>query len=231
MNVKLSQSFWIGFLALVVLSPSALATPEEDVASAQEALSHEEVDTADKFLRKAAEQNYAPAQVGLGDLMHSTQEYDEAVGWYLMAAYQGDAAAAFNLGQMYAVGESVEQNSAKALYWVKLAAEKNYLLAVDVLATAYQNGDLGVKVDPDQAKIWADRIPPLRAAANKIVAARMAKLRAEKKAQYEAAVKKFGEDKAAAEKTALEEANKAADAADENIEKKPAEQTQSPPSK
>jgi hypothetical protein len=158
--------------------------------------------------------------------MHSTQENDEAVGWFLMAAYQGDAAGAYNLGQMYAVGEGVEKNSEKALYWIKHAAEKNYLPAVEVLASAYRKGNLGLTIDLDQAKNWESKLPALRAAAKKIIDQELAASAAAKKAAYEAAVEKAAAKKVAAKKADDEAAAKKVDDEDEATAKKAAEKTE-----
>jgi TPR repeat protein len=227
MSIRLSQSFGIGILALIVLSsPAALADPAGDMARAQEALNREDITEAAKIFRQAAEQNYVPAQVGLGELMHTTQEYEEAVGWFIMAAYQGDAAGAYDLGQMYAVGEGVEKNSEKALYWFKFAANKNYLPAVEILATAYRNGDFGLTIDLDQAKNWESKLPALRAAAKKITDQEFAASMAAKKAAYEAAVAKAAAKKGAAKKSDDEAAVKKVDDEDEATAKKAAEKTE-----
>lgn len=211
MGISLSQSFGVGILALIVLSSVALADPAGDVARAQEALNHDDIREAAKILRQAAEQNYTPAQVELGELMRSTQEYDEALGWFLMAAYQGDAAGAYGLGQMYDVGEGVEKNLVKALYWTKHAADKNYLPAVEVLATAYRKGGLGLTIDLDQAQNWESKLPALRAAAKRIVDEKLAASAAAKKAANEAAVKEAAAKKAAAKKADDETAAKRVD--------------------
>ena len=226
MSIRLGQLFGIGILALIVVSPVALADPAGDVARAKEALDREEITEAAKIFRQAAEQNYAPAQVGLGELMHTTQEFDEAVGWFLMAAYQGDAAGAFDLGQMYAVGEGIEKNSEKALYWMKFAANKNYLPAVDVLATAYRKGDLGLTIDLDQANKWESRLPALRAAAQKIFEEKLAALKAAQKETRKAAIEEAAAKKAAAKKAENEAAVKKVDDADESTAKKAADKSE-----
>jgi hypothetical protein len=215
MSIKFSQSCGIGILTLMLLSPVAFADTAGDVAKAEEAMTREDLREAAKFYRQAAEQNYLPAQVSLGQLMHDTQEYEEASGWFIMAALQGDAAGAFNLGQMYSAGEGVEKNSEKALYWVKFAANKNHLPAVEVMAMAYKNGDLGLPIDLDQAKNWESRLPALRAAQKKIIDEKMAATRAAMKVKFDADVKKAVENKAAAKKSDDEAAAKKVDQADD----------------
>jgi TPR repeat protein len=155
----------------------------------------------------------------LGQFTHDSQDYDEASGWFIMAALQGDAAGAFGLGQMYAVGEGLEKNPEKALYWIKFAANKNHLPAVEVMVSAYKNGDLGLPIDLDQAKTWESRVPALRAASQKVMDTKMATTRAAMKAKFETDVKKAAEDKAAAKKSSDEAAAKKVDNADEAVAK------------
>lgn len=221
MDIKLSQSFWIYGLMLMLLSlsPVAFADVAGDIAKAEEAVTREDATEAAKYYRQAAEQNYIPAQVSLGELLHASQDYEEASGWFIMAAFQGDAAGAFNLGQMYAVGEGVEKSSEKALYWIKFAANKNHLPAVEILVMAYKNGELGLPIDLDQAKIWESRLPALRAAQQKIIDAKMAATKAATKAKFEEDVKKAAENKAAAKKSGNEAAAKKVDNADEAVAK------------
>jgi TPR repeat protein len=222
MNMRLSQPFWIGILALIVLTPVAFADPAGDMALGETALLREDITEAAKYYRQAAEQNYAPAQVGLGELMHATQEFEEAVGWFIMASYQGDAVGAFDLGQAYAVGEGVEKNLEKALYWVKFSANKNYLSAVELMASAYKNGELGLPINIEQAKVWEAKLPALRAASAKIVDQKIAANRAARKATYEAAVAKAAAQKADAKKSADDTAIKKVDDEDEAAAKKAA---------
>jgi TPR repeat protein len=225
MSIRLSHSFGIGILVLIALSPVAFADAEGDMALAITALKHDDIFEAEKYFRKAAEQNYVPAQVQLGELKHAALENEEAVGWFLMAAYQGDAAGAYDLGEMYASGEGVELNVAKAVYWINHSAEKNYLPAVEVLVNAYRAGDLGLKIDLDKVKSWESKSIPLRAAAKKVEDARIAAEIAEKKAAYKAAVEKKAADEAAAKKAADETAAKKVDDEDEATAKKAAEKS------
>lgn len=214
MNIKHSQLLGISILALLVLSPAAFADIAGDMARVQTALDEQDLTTAAKLLRPIAEQNYFPAQVALGELMHSSQENEEAFGWFMMAAYQGDAAAAYNLGQMYASGEGVDQNLGKALYWIKIAADKNYLAAVQAMVAAYRDGGLGLTVDIDQAKKWEAKVGPLTAAASRAADKLLAETRAAQRAAYEAAMKAEAEKKEAAKKAADDAAVKKVDDAD-----------------
>jgi hypothetical protein len=223
MNINLSNTFVIGILLLITLSPAALADTSEDVpiefAIAQQALDEQDLNEAAIHFRKAAEQNYLPAQTAMGDLLRISQDYEDSFGWYLTAAYQGDAAAEYALGRAYAGGEGVEKNSAKALYWIKHSAEKNYVAAAETLAVAYRNGNLGLTKDIEQAKKWEARLPALRAAENKELKEKLAALRS---AQIRARIDAFkaaAARKEAAKKAEDEAVTKKVDAADVATEK------------
>ena len=82
--------------------------------------------------------------------------------WFRKAADQGDAAGEFGLGRMYATGESVKKDTEKAVNWIRRAAEKDYLPAVDVMAQAYRIGDLGLAIDVQQSQFWETRARTLR---------------------------------------------------------------------
>ncbi len=226
MNIKHSQSFGIGLLALIAMTSYAFADVAGDMALAEKFLNREDVTEAAKMYRKAAEQNYLPAQVALGGLMHTTQEFDEAFGWFMMAAYQGDAAAAYNLGQMYLVGEGAEKNLVKALYWIKTSADKNYLPGVKIMALAYQSGDLGLKVDLEQAKKWEATMTALGSAEKKVVKTELKAARTATRAAYEAAEKDAAATKEASEKAADESAEKKVDEADEAAATKAADKSE-----
>ncbi|MDS4057067.1 MAG: tetratricopeptide repeat protein [Candidatus Contendobacter sp.] len=63
-----------------------------------------------------------------------------------LKAEQGDAAAQFRLGQMYAKGEGVKQDYAQARQWYQKAADQGHADAQFNLGTMYANGQ-GVKQD------------------------------------------------------------------------------------
>ncbi len=226
MSINLSQSFVIGIVLLIGFSPAALADPAGDVALAEQAMDEQDLHEAAIYYRKAAEQNYLPAQTALGELLHTSEDFEEAVGWFLMAAYQGDAAAAYDLGQAYANGEGVEKSFGKAVYWITHAAEKNYLSAVQALAAAYRTGDFGLAKDLDQAKKWESRLPALREASQKAFAEKLVKLRTERKEARIAAIKEDIAKKEAAKKAEDNAAAKKVDDADEVTAKKAAEKTE-----
>lgn len=216
MSARHSQTFWVGILfALSMLSSVALADPaasvtpasgtpadpEQLMARAEKALDQEELVEAVNLYAQAAELNYTPAQVAMGDYMVAGEFFDSAVGWYLMAATQGNAAGQYGLAELYYAGKGIEKDEAKALYWYRRSAAKNFLPSVKVMALAYRKGGFSgqVPVDLDQAKSWDAKVSRLSAI--------------EKKAADEktAALKKIAEDEAAAD-AAAKKANKSKEA-------------------
>jgi len=185
MKAKISQPFWVGALLFNMLSSAALAdeppaTPLTSAAlsnmkvpedpkmiaeKAQTALNDEDLVTAMKLFYQAALQNYIPAQVQMGQFAQSAETYEEAVGWYLTAAMQGDARGQFYLSGLYSEGLGIEKDPAKALYWTRRSAAQDYLPAVKAMARAYRMGGFSgqVKVDLDQAKLWEAKIARLEA--------------------------------------------------------------------
>ena len=80
-----------------------------------------------KWYRKAADQNYAPAQSNLGFCYDNgrgvAQDYVEAVKWYRKAAEQGHTEAQFNLGYCYLNGQGVGKDKVEAYAWFSMAAK------------------------------------------------------------------------------------------------------------
>ena len=68
-------------------------------------------------------------------------------------AEQGDAAAQFNLGLMYADGDGVPKDAVEAVKWYRKAAEQGNAKAQTNLGLMYANGD-GVPKDQTEAVKW-----------------------------------------------------------------------------
>ena len=81
----------------------------------------------------------------------STQEQDAAA--LRLAAEQGDAEAQNGLGNAYANGAGVPENTSEAVRWFRLAADQGYAVAQANLGLAYTYG-VGVLPDPAQAVRW-----------------------------------------------------------------------------
>jgi TPR repeat protein len=61
---------------------------------------------------------------GLG----TKQDFEQAAACYVKAASQGNAKAAFNLAFLYAHGQGVEQDLAKAYQWYRVSELQGYAL-------------------------------------------------------------------------------------------------------
>jgi TPR repeat protein len=107
--------------------------------------------------RKAAEQNYAPAQNNLGASYENgrgvPKDDQQAIAWYRKAAEQNYAPAQSNLGAMYQNGQGDRKDEQQAIAWYRKAAEQNYAPAQSNLGVMYQNGQ-GVRRDDQQAIAW-----------------------------------------------------------------------------
>jgi len=206
MSTKHVRSLLVYAFCFILISPAAnAATAEEEWWLSEKFFNEGDVRESAVHLRLAAEQNHLAAQNRLGEHMWGSDDYEEAFGWFLTAAFQGDAAAQFNLGQQYANGTGTEPSPEKALYWAKKSAEQNYFPAVEMLSVLYagkldkdtqktdpvKNG-YGIAPNQEQADFWKAKLPELQ----KNEARRLKRLKAEQE-------KKAIEEK---EKRAAEEA-------------------------
>lgn len=199
MNARHQRTLRNGILAFCLLSSVALADNAEDMARANDFYDKQEMTNAAEIFKKLASQNYLPAQVRLGDLLDYSEIHEVAVGWYIMAAFQGNPEGAYGLGRAYNTGLGIKKDPDQALYWYKFAADKDNLNAVMVLEKAYLKGDaagLSVPVDLKQAEYWKAKRIILDAAHTKEFEEKLA------------AEKKKREEKAAGIKKADEEAAK-----------------------
>ena len=178
MSVKCKSIFWCCF-AVYCLTSSVVgeelakvtdegASDPEDPAElfllSEKATDRQDIKESLRLLLKSANENYTPAQVRLGEYLDYSEYDEDAVGWFMTAAFQGNIKGAFGLAKMYAEGEGVEKNEGKAFFWFKFAAEKDHIGAIKVLANAFEFGRLGKQIDLVQAKYWKDKLPALEAA-------------------------------------------------------------------
>lgn len=114
----------------------------DDLINANEAL---------KWLRRAAEQNYADSQCDLGGWYERGYFYDGLVSpiaqdesaaavWYRKAAEQGHKEAQCKLGVMYVEGRGVFQDIQAGLDWLRQAAVQGDAEAPYQLARLYHSG-------------------------------------------------------------------------------------------
>ena len=143
---------------VVAFCAAAYAGPVEDYNKGLDYYDKKgDVASAIKFLKKSSDAGYAPAQALLGYIYDQSEQDKEAVEAYKKAAAQGNAAGLFGLGGMYAKGEGVKADMEKALDFITRAAEKDCLLAVDVLCSTYRKGGLGVAADPEKFAYWKNK--------------------------------------------------------------------------
>ena len=106
-----------------------------------------------EWYRKAAAQNYAPAQFGLfvfyANGFGVAKDEAEASRLVRQAAELGYAPAQFTLAVRYATGSGVTQDDAEAARWYRKAADQGLALAQFNLAGKY---DIGLGVTKDQAE-------------------------------------------------------------------------------
>jgi len=110
-----------------------------------------------KWFSKAAEQNFAPAQYGMGTCCANGQglakDGAEAVKWYRKAANQNLAVAQYNLGVCYRDGQGVAKDEEEGAIWFRKAADQNLAIAQYNLGVCYDNGQ-GVAKDSLKAVKW-----------------------------------------------------------------------------
>ena len=109
------------------------------------------------YYRKAAEAGYVPAQIRLAYLLDKSEENEEAVKWYQIAADTGDAEAEHGLAEMYAAGDGIAQNNSEALRLFTSSANKGFKPSVRIMAAAYEEGEMGVRADYEKAREWLEK--------------------------------------------------------------------------
>ena len=129
-------------------------SPEENVRLAEEAFDKSDIIRAMSYYRKAAEAGHGPAMSRLAYLLDKSEENEEAIEWLKKAVEIGDPEAQFELARMYAYGEGIKQDKKAAFELFTQSAEQKYAPAIRVLALAYENGDLGLRIDYELTQQW-----------------------------------------------------------------------------
>ena len=109
------------------------------------------------WLRKAAVQGYADAQVQLGVCYQQglgvEKDLPQALAWFRRAADQGNARGQLQVALAYRRGDGVAPDLKQALGYLQRAAEQGHPKAQFELGVAYRDG-LAVAPDPEQAAFW-----------------------------------------------------------------------------
>jgi TPR repeat protein len=116
--------------------------------------------SAASWMLKSAEQEYVPAQTGMGELYIAGAKDDgpiphrgDAEKWFRLAAAQGDANAQFWLGAAYQRGWFGAFDDQEALKWLRKAAAQGLPNAQFRLGQMYEDGE-GVPESNPLAASW-----------------------------------------------------------------------------
>ena len=90
------------------------------------------IEEGKKWLRKAADQGHASAQ----DVLKEIEEFEKKTN-HLLSAEEGDARAQFVVAGEYYSGICRVQDTDKAIFWYKKAAEQGYIKAYYMLGVIY----------------------------------------------------------------------------------------------
>lgn len=112
-------------------------TPEEDFAAADKADKDDDMITAGRLYRRAADGGHAEAQVRFGHILYRGSANERALEYYRKSAAQGNANGQYSVGFMYQGGEGgVAQDMTEARKWYALAAQQGHALSIQTLAEA-----------------------------------------------------------------------------------------------
>ena len=152
-----TRSIVTGLFALLCVTGAVAESIEDDVAKAEKAFDQSDIVTAIAHYRKAAEAGHVPAQNRLAYLLNISEENEEALKWYKKAAAAGDAEAEFYLAGMYVEGDGTAKDPAEALRLFNASANRGYAPAVRVMAAAYEQGEMGLRVDYEAVREWLNK--------------------------------------------------------------------------
>jgi len=124
---------------------------------------------AERWLRQAAEQDYAPAMNSLGGLLREQEAYAEAMRWYIAASEQGHLNGRMRLANCYIESdqdptcEDIEQDRVKgwAIYYAinqeanSSTSERSLSLRRDLLSEEER------RLGEELAEEWLNKEPPL----------------------------------------------------------------------
>ena len=106
----------------------------------------------------SAQHGDAQAQLKLGNFYAAATppDFAQAADWWQRAADQKNAKAAFNLGQMYHLGQQGKADDAQAAKWWQKAGSLGHARAQESLGALYENG-AGVKKSYEDAAHWYEK--------------------------------------------------------------------------
>ena len=118
------------------------------------------------YYRKSADQGNADGQFGLASMYLTgeglTKNIDEARRLFYLSAKQGNKNAVVVLAQSHINGglglDEATLRGPEALFWIKSAADFDYLPALIALSAAYGSGKYGLTIDPKMVESLNARI-------------------------------------------------------------------------
>ncbi len=127
------------------------ATAEEDYLAGQIAYDRGEIVEAQGMFERAAKRGHTGAMVKYADILSRAGFMKDAYASYRQAAELGDPEAQFNLAAMYLdLGNydwkniDSKVNEVEARKWLMMAAEQDYPDAINLAASIYASGGLGL---------------------------------------------------------------------------------------
>jgi len=142
---------WLAAALALCGASGAGAAPADDHARGLRAYHRGDVVDAMNALRPAVQAGYAPAQTLLAFILERSDFAEEAVALYRSAADQGDAEGHAGLANAYLSGRGVAKDEKRALQHFSKAADAGHAPSVEVIATAWAQGDLGLQAGADPA--------------------------------------------------------------------------------
>jgi uncharacterized protein len=159
-NTTFRMSTEIGGFVQSVQAPIASESLKKNYEAGLKAARNNDLTAAMSLLKPVADSGHAPSQALLAYILDKSSFSEEAAGYYLKSAKQGNADGQFGLGVMYAEGSGVKQDLGEARRLVVSAAQQGHKQAINVVALAYIKGGLGLdeaaRKGPD-ALAWIKR--------------------------------------------------------------------------
>ena len=112
-----------------------------------------DVAKAQELMEKAANQNYTPAMVVLGETAQKSGDLDAALKWYGLAASKKSAVAEFALAKLYLDEKSKIYDAKLGFMWMLRSAQNDYPQAQQALSDLYKEGKI-VQADSNLVQQW-----------------------------------------------------------------------------
>jgi len=160
MNTKPIRTLWRAAVIAAVIGAGSFSVADEaadDLQAGIDAFNQSDLPGAMTLYEKAAEAGSPEAQVRLGFLLDHAEDNERAVHWYRAAADQGYPDGLGGLAEMYAKGEGVPRDPAKARELFEKAGEAGHAPSIRVLIAAYDQGGLDVERDASKLAYWRDK--------------------------------------------------------------------------